>query len=213
MNSSMLYGQILGGTIPGSMESFSEHTQTRTFKNHANLLAYLANWPLFSLENGFQGAIKRQGSPFLGFAQVSLHLLFEKLPERAPNKTQLRVLSMIDQLHEWACPRSTYAQLSPLYPSLHPNVTHVVNYSRPSPAFLYCKRRKAGRGLGTRLLSSVITVIYSIITYGSISKPILVTTSRDVASDYTCCSKFNHFDSEWWLATIWCKVGALITLH
>ena len=31
------------------------------------------------------------------------------------------------------------------------NVTHVRKYTRPSPAFPYCKRRKAGRGLGTRL--------------------------------------------------------------
>ena len=30
-------------TLPGSMESYSEHTQTRTFENHSNLLAYLAN--------------------------------------------------------------------------------------------------------------------------------------------------------------------------
>ena len=30
-------------------------------------------------------------------------------------------------------------------------VTHVINYSRPSTAFPYCKRWKAGRGLGTRL--------------------------------------------------------------
>ena len=33
-------------TLPGNTESYSEHTQTRTFENHANLLAYLANRPL-----------------------------------------------------------------------------------------------------------------------------------------------------------------------
>ena len=71
----------------------------------------------------------------------------KKLPERAPTK-QLRVLSIIDQLHAWAHRRYAYAQLRP---SLYPYVTHVVNYSRPSPAFPYWKRRKAGRGLGTRL--------------------------------------------------------------
>ena len=77
----------------------------------------------------------------------------KKLPERAPTKKkQLRVLSIIDQLRAWAHRRSAYAQLSPLYPSLYPYVTHVINYSRPSPAFPYWKRRKAGRGLGTRLL-------------------------------------------------------------
>ena len=78
----------------------------------------------------------------------------KKLPERALTKKQLRVLSIIDQLRAWAHRRSAYAQLSPLYPSLYPYVTHVINYSRPSPAFPYWKRRKAGRGLGTRLICS-----------------------------------------------------------
>ena len=90
----------------------------------------------------------------LGFALVfSLRLLFEKtLPEWAPTKTQLRVLSIMDQLLVWARRRSTCALLSPLYPSLYPYVTHVINYPRPSPAFPYCKRQKAGRSLGTRLV-------------------------------------------------------------
>ena len=57
-----------------------------------------------------------------------------------------------NQTSAWAHRRSAYTQLSPLYPSLYPYVTHVMNYSRPSTAFPYCKRRKAGRGLGTRLL-------------------------------------------------------------
>ena len=43
------------------MESYGERTQTRTFENHANLLAYLASWRLYFPENGFQGIIKRQG--------------------------------------------------------------------------------------------------------------------------------------------------------
>ena len=71
-------------TLPGSTESYSEHT--RTFENHANLLAYLANRPLFTLENGFQGTIKCQGSPFLGFAQVFSIYCFKKLPEWTPTK-------------------------------------------------------------------------------------------------------------------------------
>ena len=40
-----------------------ECTQTRIFDN---LLLYLANWPLDTMENGFQC----QGSPSLGFAQT-----------------------------------------------------------------------------------------------------------------------------------------------
>ena len=78
----------------------------------------------------------------------------KKLPERALTKKQLHVLSIIDQLRAWAHRRSAYAQLSPLYPSLYPYVTHVINYSRPSPTFPYWKRRNAGWGLGTRLICS-----------------------------------------------------------
>ena len=65
-----------------------------------------------------------------------------------------------------------YAQLSPLYLLSTLHITHVdklfqalyrcshasvglaqarPNYSRPSTAFLYCNRRKAGQGVGTRL--------------------------------------------------------------
>ena len=36
-------------------------------------------------------------------------------------------------------------------PPFYPDVTHVRKDNRPSSAFPYCKRRKAGRGLGTRL--------------------------------------------------------------
>ena len=104
-------------TLPGSTESYSERTQACTFENHANLLTYMANWPLFTPENGFQGAIKHQGGPFLGFAQVFSAVIVQKKqkqPEWVPTKTQLRVLSIIDQLCEWAYRRSAYAQLSPL---------------------------------------------------------------------------------------------------
>ena len=135
----------------------SVHVQTRTFENHAILLAYLANWPLYTPENGFQGAIKRQDGLFL--ASFLCAYCSKKLPERAPTKKQLRVLSIVDQLRAWAHRRSAYAQLSPLYPSLYPYVTHMINYTRPSPTFPYCKRRKAGRGLGTRLelTSAIVT--------------------------------------------------------
>ena len=58
-------------TLPGSTASYCEHTQTRTFENHANLFA-LGKQTTVHPENGFPGAtyIKHQGSPFLGFAQV-----------------------------------------------------------------------------------------------------------------------------------------------
>ena len=38
------------------------------------------------------------------------------------------------------------------------DVTHVRKCTRPSPALPYCKRREAGRGLGTRLLLSTSAV-------------------------------------------------------
>ena len=54
----------------------------------------------------------------------------------------------------WAHQWYAYAQLSPLYLLSTLYVTHVMNYSRPSTAFLYCKWWKAGWGLGTRLKNS-----------------------------------------------------------
>ena len=68
----------------------------------------------------------------------------KKLPERAPTKSQLRVLSIIDQLRECAHQRFAYAQLSPLYPSLYPYVAHVINY--PSPLQLFRTARWVGPG-------------------------------------------------------------------
>jgi len=44
-----------------------------------------------------------------------------------------------------------HVQSNPFYHPFYPNITHVRKDTRPSPAFPYCKRRKAGRGLGTRL--------------------------------------------------------------
>ena len=56
-----------------AMASYGKHTQTRTFENHANILKYVANCPLYILVNGFKAL--HQGSPFLGFAQVSSALI------------------------------------------------------------------------------------------------------------------------------------------
>ena len=57
----------------------------------------------------------------------------------------IRLGTSINQPYKWAHQRSAYAQLSPLYSSLYPYVTPVINYPRPSPAFPYCKWRKAGQ--------------------------------------------------------------------
>ena len=91
----------------------------------------------------------------------------KKLQERASTKKKAMCTDYCRSLinctcRAWAYRRSAYAQLSPLYPSLYPYVTHVINYSRPSPAFPYWKRRKAGRGLG-RGYSGLVSVILQVI--------------------------------------------------
>ena len=50
--------------------------------------------------------------------------------------------------------------LSTLLSTLY--VTHVINYSRPSPAFLFCKRWKAGWGLGTRLPTTLMSTFIQV---------------------------------------------------
>ena len=45
----------------------------------------------------------------------------------------------------------THTQLNPFYHPFYPDVTHVQKDTRPSLAFLDCKRWKAGWGLETRL--------------------------------------------------------------
>ena len=45
-------------------------------------------------ENGFQGAIKCQGGPFLGFASFLCAYCWKKLPEQAATKTQLAMCTV-----------------------------------------------------------------------------------------------------------------------
>ena len=48
--------------------------------------------------------------------------------------------------------KSSLPSLYPLHHSRERKInTHVINYSRLSPTFPYCKQWKAGQGLGTRL--------------------------------------------------------------
>ena len=65
---------------------------------HRPVLTYLVNWQLYTPENGFQGAIERQGSPFLDSAQVFSAIIVRKknMLEWAPTKTPLHVLSIIN---------------------------------------------------------------------------------------------------------------------
>ena len=56
---------------------------TSTSENHANLLACIANWLLYTLENGFFEALLTIG-PFLSYAQAFSVLIVnkkEKMPE------------------------------------------------------------------------------------------------------------------------------------
>ena len=50
---------------------------TSTSENHANLLAYVVNWLLCTLENGFFEALLTIG-PFLGYAQAFSVLIVKK---------------------------------------------------------------------------------------------------------------------------------------
>ena len=77
----------------------------------------------------------------------------KKLPERAPTKKKQLYTCTVDY-RSTTCVGTSTIRLRSIKSSLPfslPYVTHVINYSRPSPAFPYWKRRKAGRGLGTRL--------------------------------------------------------------
>ena len=131
-------------TLPGSMASYGERTQTSTIKNHANLLAYLANWLLYTPVNGFQETPRRP-FPRVCSSLFSAHFSRKTLPEQAPTTTRLRVLTIM-QLRAWASWQSASAQLSPLYLLSTLYVTHVINYSRPSTAFPYCKCKAWERG-------------------------------------------------------------------
>ena len=154
----LLYGWQNGArqhyiTLPGSTESYGERTPTCMFENHNNLCTYLTNWLLTGGCTLRRMAFEMPGRPF---SKLCLKLLFcaycsNKLPEWGNTKARLRVLS-ITPLRAWAHRQSAYAQLSPLYLCSTLYVTHVIKKTRPSPAFPYCKRRKAERDLGTRLV-------------------------------------------------------------
>ena len=71
------------------MMNYGKHKETLYSKSKLILLAYLANWPQYIQEDG---AIKCQGGPFLGFAQVFFVLI---VPEQAPAKTRLHVVPIM----------------------------------------------------------------------------------------------------------------------
>ena len=69
--------------------NYGKHKETLYSKSTLTLLAYLANWPQYILEDG---AIKHQGGPFPGFAQAFSALI---VPEQAPAETWLHVLPIM----------------------------------------------------------------------------------------------------------------------
>ena len=76
------------------MESYGEHTQTRTFENHANLLAYLANHRCTLRRMAFNALLNAKAA--LSYIGFSLRLLFEKVVRTGSYlRTQLRVLSIV----------------------------------------------------------------------------------------------------------------------
>ena len=142
------------------MEINGERTRTCTFENHTSLLLYVANWPLYTLENGFWGITEHQGSPFLGFAQaLSASIVRMNLPEQGPTKH-----GMLCRLHNYVHGytstihlRSNKFSLPSLYLLCLPSMSLVINYSRSSTGFLHCKQWKARQGLELRLMKQLRT--------------------------------------------------------
>ena len=71
------------------MMNYGKHKEILYSKSMLTLLAYLANWLQYIPEDG---AIKRQGGPFPGFAQAFSALI---VLEQAPAETWLHVLPIM----------------------------------------------------------------------------------------------------------------------
>ena len=125
MNSPMLYGQIqsfscnsfymvdrmgLGGTMLHYLTLWKALVSIHRPVHSKITLTYLPTWQTDHYSHR-RLAFKVLLNTMAALSQALLKFLCtycsKNLPERAPTKTQLRVLSMIGQLHEWACPRST----------------------------------------------------------------------------------------------------------
>ena len=84
---------------------------------------------------------------------LSLHV---RLSLSAWRDSIARALSGVSYVHicwarYYAVVTLAHVQSNPFYHPFYPDVTHVRKDTRPSPAFPYCKRRKAGWDLGMRL--------------------------------------------------------------
>ena len=119
---------------------------TSTSENHANLLTYIVNWLLYTLENGFFEALLTIG-PFLGYAQAFSVLIVKKKKRKCRNgktiaKTRLCVLSLCTSTIGQC---SNKFSLPPFYP-LHHSCEKLF---QALYHFIYCKWWKAGQGVET----------------------------------------------------------------
>ena len=128
-----------------------------TFKNYANILAYLgkltAVYPREWLSRRY--STPRQSFPRLCSSILCRYCSKKKLPEWALTKTRLPVC-VLSIINRWAitCMGTSTIRLHSIKSSL-PSL-YSLRHSRDKlfqalSAFLYCKRWKAGLGLGTRL--------------------------------------------------------------
>ena len=110
-------------------------------------------WYLFSHEHDIIGKLQNLPNLQAAFRAFSInYALNAQCIRQSPPTSQICVVSyLVPWLFSLFWAQCAHAQSNPFYHPFYPDVTHVRKDTRPSPALPYCKRRKAGRGLGTRL--------------------------------------------------------------
>ena len=125
-----------GATLqsPGSDVSCGKFTQTRTFENHANLLPYLSNWPLYTWR-------KHQDGLF-----PCMHLLLEKYARAGSiSKHGTCTVDCTTTCMGMSVVRLRSMKSSLPSTSLMDELLQTLSNNLP-----YCKQQKTRRGLGTR---------------------------------------------------------------
>ena len=109
-------------------------------------------WYLFSREHDIISKLQKFAEQAVFRVFSTDYALNAQCVRQSPPTSQIRVVSyLVPWLFSLFWAQSAHAQSNPFYHPFYPDITHVIKVTRPSPAFPYCKRRKAGRGLGTRL--------------------------------------------------------------
>ena len=106
------------------------------FKNHANLLTCMPNWTLYTLE--------KNAKAFFSQALFKPPLC---------TYTVWWTAKWARRLHNYVHGTLTIRLLTPLYLLSTLSITYILNYSMHSPAILYGKHQKDGRGLGMSLVT------------------------------------------------------------